>query len=114
MIFANFNEMPAQESNESSRCPSVSMEEGLHIDYYNEKVLPEPPYHVFSHKRKKRIVYIVSLAGLFSPLSSSIYFPALDQIANVSLFSSSFDRCLEKECIAMSRGLECLLRCICS
>jgi hypothetical protein len=28
-------------------------------------------------------VYIVSLAGLFSPLSSNIYFPALGQISKV-------------------------------
>jgi len=85
MIFADFNEMPAQESNESSRRSSMSMEGSSHTAFYNEKVLPEPPYHVFSQKRKKQLVYIVSLAGLFSPLSSNIYFPALGQIADVSL-----------------------------
>ncbi|KAH9204150.1 major facilitator superfamily domain-containing protein, partial [Leptodontidium sp. 2 PMI_412] len=42
---------------------------------------PEPPYHVFTLAKKKQLVYIVSLAGLFSPLSSNIYFPALGQIA---------------------------------
>jgi len=49
------------------------------------KALPEPPYHVFTRAKKKELVYIVSLAGLFSPLSSNIYFPALGQIAIVSL-----------------------------
>ncbi|KAH8676592.1 major facilitator superfamily domain-containing protein [Tricladium varicosporioides] len=46
-----------------------------------EKELPEPPYHVFTLAKKKQLVYIVSLAGLFSPLSSNIYFPALGRIA---------------------------------
>ena len=48
-----------------------------------EKKLPEPPYHVFSLAKKKQLVYIVSLAGLFSPVSSNIYFPALGQISKV-------------------------------
>ncbi|KAL1983994.1 hypothetical protein VTN96DRAFT_9679 [Rasamsonia emersonii] len=46
-----------------------------------------PPYHVFSRSRKKQMVYIVSLAALFSPLSSNIYFPALGDVSRVS------DRC---------------------
>ncbi|KAK5651635.1 hypothetical protein OQA88_11810 [Cercophora sp. LCS_1] len=41
----------------------------------------EPPYHVFSRRKKWQLVIIVSLAGLFSPLSSNIYFPALGAIA---------------------------------
>ncbi|KAH7342962.1 major facilitator superfamily domain-containing protein [Rhexocercosporidium sp. MPI-PUGE-AT-0058] len=49
--------------------------------YTLEKALPEPPYHVFTLPKKKQLVYIVSLAGLFSPLSSNIYFPALGEIA---------------------------------
>jgi len=52
--------------------------------YSLDKKLPEPPYHVFSLAKKKQLVYIVSLAGLFSPLSSNIYFPALGQISKVS------------------------------
>ncbi|RDW61323.1 hypothetical protein BP5796_11215 [Coleophoma crateriformis] len=46
-----------------------------------DKALPEPPYHIFTLAKKKQLVYIVSLAGLFSPLSSNIYFPALNQIS---------------------------------
>lgn len=49
----------------------------------SEKPLTEPPYHVFTRKEKWALVYIVSLAGLFSPLSSNIYFPALGAIADV-------------------------------
>jgi len=47
--------------------------------------LLEPPYHIFTLSKKKQMVYIVSLAGLFSPLSSNIYFPALGQISRVQL-----------------------------
>jgi len=50
----------------------------------SEKQLPEPPYHVFTLEKKRQMVYVVSLAGLFSPLSSNIYFPALGQISRVS------------------------------
>lgn len=46
--------------------------------------VPQPPYHIFTLARKRKLVYIVSLAALFSPLSSNIYFPALDEIALVS------------------------------
>jgi hypothetical protein len=49
-----------------------------------DRSLPETPYHVFSTQQKRVLVYIVSLAGLFSPLSSNIYFPALNAIADVS------------------------------
>lgn len=36
----------------------------------------EEPYHVFTKKKKNLLVYLVSSVGLFSPLSSNIYFPA--------------------------------------
>lgn len=42
------------------------------------------PYHVFSHRMKWTIVILIGVAGLFSGLSSNIYFPALDAIAHVS------------------------------
>lgn len=41
----------------------------------------EPPYHILSKKQKWTLVIFVSLAGAFSPLSSNIYFPALDTIS---------------------------------
>jgi len=44
-----------------------------------------PPHHIYSFSKKRQLVYIVSLAGLFSPLSSNIYFPVLDQISSASL-----------------------------
>lgn len=45
---------------------------------------PSPPYHVFTRSRKLQMVCIVSLAAIFSPLSSNIYFPALGTISKVS------------------------------
>jgi hypothetical protein len=42
-----------------------------------------PPYHVFDHRQKLFLVYIVSFAGFFSPLSSNIYFPAIEAISQV-------------------------------
>jgi hypothetical protein len=53
--------------------------------YRLEKKSPEPPYHVFSRSKKKQLVYLVSLAGLFSPLSSNIYFSAMGIISKVCL-----------------------------
>ncbi|KAK4238511.1 putative major facilitator superfamily transporter [Achaetomium macrosporum] len=48
----------------------------------------EEAYHVFSKSRKRLLIGIIGVAGLFSGLSSNIYFPSLDAIArdlNVSL-----------------------------
>lgn len=55
-----------------------------HIEGNNGSGLPEPPYHVFTKKEKWLVTGIIAVAGLFSPLSSNIYFPALGAIANVS------------------------------
>lgn len=46
--------------------------------------LPEPEYHIFERGKKKQLIYIVSAAALFSPLSSNIYFPAMGQISKAS------------------------------
>ncbi|MCJ1253733.1 hypothetical protein MMC24_001545 [Lignoscripta atroalba] len=40
-----------------------------------------PLYTVFSHRMKIFIVFMVSWAGFFSPLSANIYFPALNALA---------------------------------
>lgn len=49
----------------------------------HENIHAEPPYHVFSHKKKKKIMYLAATAGMFSSLSANIYFPALGQISRV-------------------------------
>lgn len=47
---------------------------------------PEEPYHVFGPKQKWFVVITIGMAGLFSGLSSNIYFPSLDAIAKVRYF----------------------------
>lgn len=44
---------------------------------------PSAAYHIFNRSKKLQIVYIVSAAAIFSPLSSNIYFPALGMISKV-------------------------------
>lgn len=68
-------------SNASSSDPCTSTE-------------PEPPYHILSKRQKWNLVIFVSIAGSFSPLSSNIYFPAIDTISttlgvNASLIALS-------------------------
>ncbi|KMQ46029.1 hypothetical protein A7C99_0450 [Trichophyton rubrum] len=53
------------------------------------KTSTEPPYHIFSHRQKWQLVLLVSIAGAFSPLSSNIYFPAIDTISSQLHVSAS-------------------------
>ena len=64
----------------------TSVKEIEDMNNHNIKRPPEEerPYHVFTKKEKWLVTIIIALAGLFSPLSSNIYFPALGAIANVS------------------------------
>jgi hypothetical protein len=39
------------------------------------------PYTVFTENQKRHIVFTASWAGFFSPVSSQIYFPALNTLA---------------------------------
>jgi hypothetical protein len=57
--------------------------DGVNEEEKNKPVQPEPPYHVFSRTQKWKVVLMIGVAGLFSGLSSNIYFPALDSIARV-------------------------------
>lgn len=41
----------------------------------------EPPFSVFTLTEKKLIVLTISFIGLVSPLSASIYFPAINTLA---------------------------------
>ena len=41
----------------------------------------EPPFSVFGAREKNFIVMIASLAALFSPLSTNIYYPALNTLS---------------------------------
>ena len=46
-----------------------------------EASIAEPPYTVFTASQKRFIVFMASWAGFFSPVSSQIYFPALNTLA---------------------------------
>lgn len=98
-IFADFSSFDSPRGSKSKRAAEGDDEEPLdgnespfgfekHASsassvYSLEKPLPEPPYHIFTLAKKKQMVYIVSIAAIFSPLSSNIYFPALGRIATV-------------------------------
>lgn len=47
----------------------------------------EQPFHIFNKRQKWFVVIIIGIAGLFSGLSSNIYFPSLDAIARVRCLS---------------------------
>lgn len=67
------DEATSQSLPSSSVKPNPTANEAPNID--------STQYHVFSEKQKWLLVYIVSVAGMFSPLSSNIYFPAIHTIA---------------------------------
>ncbi|KAI9841792.1 MAG: hypothetical protein M1837_000386 [Sclerophora amabilis] len=48
----------------------------------SDVVASSPPYSTFTKLEKGWIVFLVALAGVFSPLSSFIYYPAINSIAN--------------------------------
>lgn len=45
--------------------------------------VPERPFHSFTTSQKWLVISTIGVAGLFSGLSSNIYFPSLDAIATV-------------------------------
>jgi len=47
----------------------------------NETSQPHDPYTIFTKLQKRWIVLLVAFAGMFSPLSSFIYYPAITSIA---------------------------------
>lgn len=62
------------EKQSHSTLPSVS-DESPHL-------ITETPWSVFSQRQKYLIVGLAAVAGFFSPLSSSIYFPAIETLAH--------------------------------
>lgn len=73
---------------------SLSTEDNKHLEApFSDPIRVDsqvpPPYHVFTRSRKLQMVCIVSLAAIFSPLSSNVYFPALGAISKVSSLGKS-------------------------
>lgn len=56
-------------------------EEQKEVMEYAEKA--EEDYTVFSKPKRIFVAVIVSLAGLLSPFSSNVYYPALNEITKV-------------------------------
>lgn len=72
----------------------ISMKDGAKRDEQRAREEPEaidaesareapttPPYSNFTRGQKRYIVFLAAFAGLFSPLSANIYFPALNTLA---------------------------------
>ncbi|CAI7630401.1 unnamed protein product [Penicillium manginii] len=70
------NSSPSLSPTDEKRLPTPS--DSINLEGQTNTL---PPYHVFSRSRKLQMVCIVSLAAIFSPLSSNIYFPALGEIS---------------------------------
>ncbi|KAI0196958.1 MFS general substrate transporter [Astrocystis sublimbata] len=66
---------PRDSSEYSSQCPTPEQQEEPKASKEQER------YHIFTHRQKWNLVIIIGIAGLFSGLSSNIYFPAEKQIS---------------------------------
>jgi Na+/melibiose symporter-like transporter len=69
--------IPVEELPTNSDASSIPLESRVN----SLQDLEKAPYHIFTKRQKWVLVYIVSLAAMFSPLSSNIYFPAINTIA---------------------------------
>lgn len=70
-----------------SSMPPKSFDASSTADWASDREIiihTEEIYHVFTRTQKWGVVVLIGIAGLFSGLSSNIYFPALDAIAQVS------------------------------
>lgn len=82
-------EPPVTEKDAASDASLSTGEDSKHLEALSSVSIrldsqdPPPPYHVFTRSRKLQIVCIVSLAAIFSPLSSNVYIPALGMISKV-------------------------------
>lgn len=59
-----------------------TMQEDTHIQGPNEGYRHDAKYSDFTKAQKRWIVLLVAFAGMFSPLSSFIYYPAIKTIAS--------------------------------
>ncbi|TVY30965.1 Itaconate transport protein [Lachnellula hyalina] len=92
-IYSLVPEPPADPFEHFDKWFPKSPQEEIHMEgrqkAFVDKTLPQPPYHVFDHSKKFQIVVLVSLAGILSPISTSIYLPALTAIASEFNISSA-------------------------
>lgn len=72
---ANYDRQLGGDNADSSNVDLPELE-SLHTAATNS-----PPWSIFTKGQKRFIVFMVALAGFFSPLSANIYFPALNSLA---------------------------------
>ena len=70
-------------SSKDNNVANIDTDQGVSANNY------EAPWSIWSPRQKKFIVLAASCASLLSPLSSQIYFPALDAIATDLRVSNS-------------------------
>jgi hypothetical protein len=68
-------------SNENATSDSVAEEADSTAGRTFTGLDTEAPFSTFTHTQKKLIVLTISFIGLLSPLSASIYFPAINTLA---------------------------------
>lgn len=70
---------PCSTANEADTGTSLEKSPDVEPTRTNES---QGPYSIFTKSQKRYIVFSASWAGFFSPVSSQIYFPALNSIAD--------------------------------
>jgi MFS family permease len=53
----------------------------LSIEPQQNNPTPPIPYSIFTKPQKRLIVFLIAFAGMFSPLSSFIYYPAITSLS---------------------------------
>lgn len=81
MVASNENAWDSGGNQPSQSNPTS--EENQTYDGVELSTKAKKPYHVYTSAQKWTVVALISAAGLFSGLSSNIYFPSLDAIAKV-------------------------------
>lgn len=75
--------MDAPEKNRDDRMESIITCQGLKPSNEPQQNDPTPPvpYSTFTKAQKRLIVFLIAFAGMFSPLSSFIYYPAITALS---------------------------------
>jgi len=53
----------------------------LLVEAHKKGPAPPIPYSTFTKSQKRLIVFLIAIAGMFSPLSSFIYYPAITSLS---------------------------------
>jgi hypothetical protein len=77
------NNSPGQEIEIEPNTPPVDVEKAATETQRTTSHAPSEniPYTIFTLNEKRFMVFILAFAALFSPISSTIYYPALDPLA---------------------------------